>query len=222
MGARYLRHLPLGFALLATVPAQDLVQVAQGPANAWVYGALTSLEEGTEIAAALLLLAATRGGLRPFGASRPEPFVCFVIFAAPLLWLYAGALPLAAAATYALNLTGASNWLGATLFLSCALLALRAAAQGDATPVARSGPRVCVRSVAPASFPCARRAYVARSLPRAAPATGLVDVAADGCAAVLFHRDRGRRPVRRRLRRRKARIAVANRAGATDTQLAGS
>jgi hypothetical protein len=126
-----LRTLLLGFALLATVPLQQLFQAAHVTTNPWTYGALIALEEGTEIAAALVLLAVTSGGVRRFEADRPEPFVCFVRFGAPLLWLCIGALPFAVAAMYALNLTGATNWLGATLFMSCALLAWRAAAQGD-------------------------------------------------------------------------------------------
>jgi hypothetical protein len=126
-----LRKLSVAFALLATVPVQQLVQAAHEPANAWVYGALTCLEEGTELAAALVLLSVMSGGLRRFHVSGSEPFVCFVRFATPLLCLCAVALPVAAAATYALNLTGAANWLGATLFLSCALLALRTAGPGE-------------------------------------------------------------------------------------------
>jgi hypothetical protein len=134
-----LRALMLGFALLATVPLHELFQDAHVTTNPWTYGAWIALEEGTEIAAALVLLAATSGGVRRFeAADRPQPFVCFARFAAPLLWLSIAALPLAIAAAYALNLTGATNWLGATLFVSCALLASRAATQGDRTALAKT------------------------------------------------------------------------------------
>lgn len=133
-----LRKLSVGFALLATVPAQELVQAALEPANAWLYAAWTCLEEGTELAAALVMLSVMSGGLRHFGARRQEPFECFVRFATPLRSSCAVALPVAAAATYALNLTGAANWLGATLFLSCALLALRAAAEGGPAAPAKA------------------------------------------------------------------------------------
>jgi hypothetical protein len=133
-----LRMLLLGFGLLATVPLQQLAQATHVTTNPWVYGALTSLEEGTEVAAALVLLAVTSGSLRHFEAGRPEPFVCFVRFGVPLLCLAFAALPVAVAATYALGLTGATNWVGATLFMSCALLALRALAQGDATALPKA------------------------------------------------------------------------------------
>jgi hypothetical protein len=134
-------HVPLhqfwlGFALLATVPMQKLI--TQGAMNAWVYGTVIALEECAELAGALVLLAATSHALRQAGASRLVPFVCVARFATPMLWLAAAALPLAAAATYTLNLTGAANWLGATLFLSCALQAMRAAQWGDPTAVAKA------------------------------------------------------------------------------------
>jgi hypothetical protein len=129
--------LLLAFALLASVPLQQIFQATHVSTSTWVYGARIALEEGTEIAAALALLAVTSGGTR-FEPSRREPFGCFVKFAAPLLWLSIAALPLAVAATYALNLTGATNWLGATLFMSCALLASRASAKGDVTPLVKA------------------------------------------------------------------------------------
>jgi hypothetical protein len=44
---------------------------------------------------------------------------------------------LAVAAAYSFNLTGAPNWLGATLFMSCALLALQGLAQADTAAVAK-------------------------------------------------------------------------------------
>ncbi len=132
------RTLLLGFALLATVPLQAIYQATHVSTNPWVYGALTSLEEGTEIAGALVLLAVTSGSVRRLEAISPELFVGFVRFGVPLLWLCTAALPLAVAATYALNLTGATNWLGATLFMSCALLACRALAQGDTTALAKA------------------------------------------------------------------------------------
>jgi hypothetical protein len=133
-----LHSLLFGFALLATLPLQALFQAAHPSANPWVYGALTSFEEGTEIAAAAVFLAVTSGGVRRSEASGPDLFSCFVSFGAPLLWLCIAALPLAVAAAYLFNLTGATNWLGATLFMSCALLALRALAQGDTAAVAKA------------------------------------------------------------------------------------
>jgi hypothetical protein len=120
-----LRTLLLGFALLATVPLQELVHVTQEWRNPWVYGARALVEEGTEIAAALVLLHATSGGLLRLRASGPNAFAALAQFGLPLSWLAVTALALAVAATSTLNLTGVINWVGSSLFLLCALLAVR-------------------------------------------------------------------------------------------------
>jgi hypothetical protein len=116
--------LLLGFALLATVPLQELLQNVREWTNPWAYGARAFVEEGTEVAAALLLIVGTKAGLSRLGASRPEPFASLAKFGGPLFWLSLGALPLVIIAAYELNLTGPADWLGSALFLSCALLAI--------------------------------------------------------------------------------------------------
>jgi hypothetical protein len=122
-----LHKLLLAFALLATVPLQELIQRTHEWHNPVIYGLRALLEEGTEIVAALLLVAATSGGLVRL-RMEPQTFASVARFGMPLLWLALVALPLAALAVYPIYLPGASNWLGTTLFLACALLALRQAA----------------------------------------------------------------------------------------------
>jgi hypothetical protein len=119
-----LSALLLGFALLATVPLQELLQNMREWTNPWAYGARAFVEEGTEVAAALLLIAGTNACLSRLGASRPEPFASLAKLGAPLFWLSLGALPLVIAAAHELNLTGPADWLGSALFLACALLAI--------------------------------------------------------------------------------------------------
>jgi hypothetical protein len=58
-----LRTLLIAFGLLATVPLQEFVQWNIEWNDPWVYGARALVEEGTEIAAVLLLLTVTSGGL---------------------------------------------------------------------------------------------------------------------------------------------------------------
>jgi hypothetical protein len=129
-----LHQLLLGFTLLATVPLQEFVQFARDWPNTWIYGARAFVEEGTEIVGALLLLAATSGGLLRIRVGR-ETFASLVWLGTPLLWLAVAALPAVAVAVRGFNLPGAPNWLGTALFLSCAALAVRGAA-------ARSEPRL--------------------------------------------------------------------------------
>jgi hypothetical protein len=122
-----LGKLFLGFGLLATVPAQELVQHAVEWNNDWIYGARACLEEGTEIAGALALLAATSGGLLRIRVGR-DTFASLVWLGRPLFWLAAVALPSSAAMAVYFNFPGMANWLAAALFLACALLAARGAA----------------------------------------------------------------------------------------------
>ncbi|HUQ50981.1 MAG TPA: hypothetical protein VM692_02090 [Gammaproteobacteria bacterium] len=122
-----LRRLLLAFALLASVPIQERVQQTHEWRDVVIYGVRVLLEEGTEIVAALLLVAGTSGGLLRLRMG-PRTFASLARFGTPLLWLALIALPIAALAVYPVNLAGASNWLGTTLFLCCALLAQRQAA----------------------------------------------------------------------------------------------
>jgi hypothetical protein len=132
--------LLLGFALLATVPPQEFVQITQAWRNPWVYGARAFVEEGTEIVAALVLLSATSGGLLRLRVSGAGTFASLSKLGTPLLWLAVVALPLAVAAMSRLNLPGVTNWMGSSMFLLCALLAFRAAQQPcDGAALAKAG-----------------------------------------------------------------------------------
>jgi hypothetical protein len=106
-----LRNLLFAFGLLATVPFQELVQWSVEWSNSWVYGTRALVEEGTEITAALLFMAVTSGGLLQLRI-RPETFASLVLRGVPLLCVALGALP----------------WVGAGLFMACALLVARGAA----------------------------------------------------------------------------------------------
>jgi hypothetical protein len=126
-----LHMLLFGFSLLATVPLQEYVQWARDWPSSWIYGARALVEEGTEIAGALALLAATSGGLLRLRIGR-ETFASLVSLGMPMLWLAVAALPAVAVAVRGFNLPGAPNWLGTALFLACAALAVRgAAARGE-------------------------------------------------------------------------------------------
>jgi len=125
----YRARVPVGalifaFGLLATVPAQEFLQHAREWNNAWLYGVRAFVEEGTEVAAALLLIAATSANLFRARADRIVTFDGLVRFGPPLLWCAAAAVPLAAALLYFAVFRGPANWLGAAVFLLCALVAV--------------------------------------------------------------------------------------------------
>ncbi len=122
-----LRTLFVAFGLLATVPLQEFVQWNIEWNNPWVYGVRALVEEGTEIAAVLLLLTFASGGLLRLRVG-PETFGSLVSRGTPLCWATLVALPFAAFAAYALSWRGPANWFGAALFLGCALLVARGAA----------------------------------------------------------------------------------------------
>ena len=133
LASLYRARVPLGalifaFVLLATVPAQELLQHARDWNNAWVYGVRAFVEEGTEVAAALLLIAATSANLFRARADRRVTFDGLIRFGPPLLWCVAAAVPLAATLSYLAVFRGPANWLGAAVFLLCALVAVGRAA----------------------------------------------------------------------------------------------
>jgi PAS domain S-box-containing protein len=115
----------VAFGLLATVPLQEVVQLNVAWSSPVVYGIRALLEEGTEIAAMLLLIAVTAPNSAALLRTQGEAFAItaryrpFVLIAGPLL---TAAL---AAATFVLPYPpGPANWLMQSLYLLCTLLVL--------------------------------------------------------------------------------------------------
>ncbi len=120
-----LRAFWWAFALLASVPLQELAQWTLEWNNAWLYGLRAFVEEGTEVAAALLLIAGTYDRAARASDGRTVSFAALLSLGPTLSLSCAAALPVAALAAYAADFRGPGNWLGAALFLLCALLAAR-------------------------------------------------------------------------------------------------
>ena len=126
---RTLRMLLLAFGLLATVPFHELLQHRLQWDNQVVYGLRAVLEEGTEIVAALIFVSVGRATSASLLRGSQDFLVALVrnrrvvTLTALLLW------PVLTAATFALPQPGGpADWLASTLFLGCALLAVRAGA----------------------------------------------------------------------------------------------
>lgn len=125
---RALGLLVVAFGLLATVPAQEVLQGALDWPDQVVYGARAALEEGTEIAAMLLFIWVLRANseslLRGTRDLFSTPARCRGLIRAGALVLW----PALTAATFVLPRPGGpADWLAELLFLLCALLALRVA-----------------------------------------------------------------------------------------------
>ena len=125
--SRALAMLLLAFGLLATVPFHELLQHRLEWNNQAVYGLRAVLEEGTEIAASLIFISVARATSASLLRGSQDFLVALVrnrrvvTLTALLLW------PVLTAATYALPQPGGpADWLTSTLFLGCALLAVRA------------------------------------------------------------------------------------------------
>jgi hypothetical protein len=128
---RTLAVLLLAFALLASVPLQELIQHKLEWDSPVIYGLRALLEEGTEILAMLIFVAVTSANSASLLRSSQDCFASLarrrwlVATAAFLLW------PILVAATFELTTGGAASWLASLLFLGAALLAVRAALLGD-------------------------------------------------------------------------------------------
>jgi hypothetical protein len=124
--ARVLLRLVLAFGLLATVPIHEAVQELLEWPDPVVYGARAVLEEGTEIVAMLLFVATTHANSVALLRTSQDVLVApvrrrrLVAFTAALLWA-----PLTAATFVLRDPGGPADWLAASLFLICALLATR-------------------------------------------------------------------------------------------------
>jgi hypothetical protein len=127
---RTLAALLLAFALLASVPLQELIQHKLEWDSPAIYGLRALLEEGTEILAMLIFVAVTSANSASLLRSSEDSFASLarrrwlVSAAALLLW------PILVAATFELTTGGPASWLASILFLGAALLAVRAAVLG--------------------------------------------------------------------------------------------
>jgi hypothetical protein len=124
--ARTLFRLLIAFGLLATVPIHETIQQKLQWDNQVVYGLRAFLEEGTEIVAMLIFVAVTRETSASALRSSQDCLVALVRrprltrLTALLLW------PILVAATFELPQPGGpADWLASTLFMACALLAVR-------------------------------------------------------------------------------------------------
>ncbi len=126
--ARVIVPLLLAFFLLASVPLHEIVQKTREWPDPVVYGGRAVLEEGTEVVAMLLFVAVTHvNSAWLLRASRdflvtPVQWRRLITATAAVLWA-----PLTAATFVLQNPGGPADWLAASLFLICALLATRAA-----------------------------------------------------------------------------------------------
>jgi hypothetical protein len=124
---RTLLLLLAGFALLGTVPIQEYIQHSREWPNQLVYGVRAAIEEGTEIAALLIFVAATRHNTYRLLAERASgPFTAAVLYRRHLLLGAAILLPVLVAATFRLPYpAGPADWLASSLYFACALLVVR-------------------------------------------------------------------------------------------------
>jgi hypothetical protein len=123
-----LRLLLLAFGLLASVPIHELIQQRLQWDNQLIYGFRASLEEGTEIVAMLIFVSVARTTSKSLLHATQDFLVAVVRWRRPLALTALTLWPILVAATFALTRPGGPPaWLASTLFMACALLAVRAA-----------------------------------------------------------------------------------------------
>jgi hypothetical protein len=128
---RVLIRLLFAFGLLASVPIHEMVQEMLEWPDPVIYGVRAVLEEGTEIIAMLVFVSVTAVNSRSLLLTSQDFIVSpvywrrLIVVSALLLWA-----PLTAATFVLRDPGGPADWLAATLFLMCALLAARAVALG--------------------------------------------------------------------------------------------
>lgn len=137
---RSLMQIVAAYALLGTVPIQEYIQHNTEWPNLVVYGLRAAIEEGTEIGALLLILAAAYRNTRTLFATGKNTFFGLANHRGVILAVSAALLPVLVAATFVLPYPGGpADWLAAALLFACALLVLRgilrsrSAAAGHAT-----------------------------------------------------------------------------------------
>jgi hypothetical protein len=125
--ARTLRWLLLAFGLLASVPVHETLQHELQWDNQLIYGFRASFEEGTEIVAMLIFVHVTRAASISQWRASQDPLVALVRWRRPLALTALLLWPILVAATFVFTRPGGPPaWLASTLFMACALLAVRA------------------------------------------------------------------------------------------------
>ncbi len=123
---RTLWLLALAFALLGTVPIQEIIQHSREWPSSVIYGVRGAVEEGTELAGILLLvLASSRNPRLLIGTPGGEP-IEIANHRRPLLYAAIALAPLLVIGTFFLPYPGGpANWLASVCYLSGAMLVLR-------------------------------------------------------------------------------------------------
>src|SRR5690606_27659499 len=116
----------LSFALLGTVPLQEYLQHSREWSSSLTYGLRGAVEEGIELAAILLLVAAASRNTRALIETQGRnPFV-FARHRMIVLAVAASLAPVLVAATFVLPYPGGpADWLAAACYFGCALLVVR-------------------------------------------------------------------------------------------------
>lgn len=134
---RALIPIVTAFALFATIPAQEYIQHALEWPRGWVYGARGAVEEGTELAAILLLIAATRRHPPALLEHHADTLVGVARHRSLVLLSGIVLLPPLVAATFVLPYPGGpADWLASSLYFACALLVVRRLVRAQAASAA--------------------------------------------------------------------------------------
>lgn len=123
---RALSLVVAAFVLFATIPVQEYFQHSLEWPRGWIYGARGAVEEGTELAAILLLIAATRRHPPALLEHHGDTLVGLTRHRSLVLIASIMLLPPLVAATFVLPYPGGpADWLASSLYFGCALLVVR-------------------------------------------------------------------------------------------------
>lgn len=129
---RALALIVVAFALLGTVPLQEIVQHSREWPDRVIYGLRGAIEEGTEIVAILLLVAVTATNTRTLLARPGGTAFVFARYRGVILVAAAALAPVLIVATFVLPYPGGpADWLAAASYLGCALLVVRRVLAGQ-------------------------------------------------------------------------------------------
>lgn len=123
---RMIVRLGVAFALLATIPMQEVLQHAREWNDPVLYGVRALIEEGAEIAAMLIFVDVTRKNTERL-ARRGDALRLTALYRRPLLAGAAVSLPFLTWASFVLPYPGGpADWLTVSLYVLCALHVVRA------------------------------------------------------------------------------------------------